>query len=90
MTRVAIEILSGAAAGQRSEFELDAIRIGRAGSNDLVVDDERVAGEHARIVVGVERVSLEDLGELAGNLGRPRRRAHRPRRSAPQGRARER
>ncbi|HVR19717.1 MAG TPA: sigma 54-interacting transcriptional regulator [Polyangiaceae bacterium] len=66
MTRVAIEILSGAASGQRSEFELDAIRIGRAGSNDLVVDDERVAGEHARIVVGVENVSIEDLGSSQG------------------------
>jgi transcriptional regulator with GAF, ATPase, and Fis domain len=66
MTCVAIEILSGAAAGRRSEFELDAIRIGRGPSNDLVVDAEHVAHAHARIVVGVETVSLEDLGTGAG------------------------
>jgi Nif-specific regulatory protein len=66
MTRVAIEVLSGAAAGRRSEFELDAIRIGSAASNDLVLDAEHVASEHARIVLGVERLLVEDLGGPSG------------------------
>jgi Nif-specific regulatory protein len=66
MTRVAIEILSGAAAGRTAEFELDAIRIGRATTNDLVLECDGVGGEHARIVLGVERLMLEDL---AGSTG---------------------
>jgi Nif-specific regulatory protein len=66
MTRVAIEVLSGAAAGRRSEFELDAIRIGSAASNDLVLDAEHIASEHARIVLGVERLLVEDLGAPSG------------------------
>jgi Nif-specific regulatory protein len=66
MTRVAIEVVSGAAAGRRSEFELDAIRIGRAASNDLVLDAENVGAEHARIVLGVERLLVEDLGSPGG------------------------
>jgi hypothetical protein len=41
--RVAIEILSGAAAGRRQEFELDAIRIGRAASNELVLEADRAS-----------------------------------------------
>ncbi len=66
MTRVAIEVLSGAAVGRRSEFELDVIRIGSAASNDLVLEAEHVASEHARIVLGVERLLLEDLGGPSG------------------------
>jgi Nif-specific regulatory protein len=66
MTRVAIEVLSGAAAGRRSEFELDAIRIGRAASNDVVLDAENVVAEHARIVLGVERLLALDLGSPSG------------------------
>jgi transcriptional regulator with GAF, ATPase, and Fis domain len=64
--RVAIEILSGAAAGRRQEFELDAIRIGRAASNELVLDADHVAGEHVRVIAGVEGLFLEDLGSALG------------------------
>ena len=66
MTCVAIEILSGAAAGRRSEFELDAVRIGRGTTNDLVLDADHVGAEHARIVAGVDGIVLEDLGASGG------------------------
>src|SRR5688572_26919934 len=66
MTRVAIEVLSGAAAGRTAEFELDAIRIGRAPTNDLVVESDGIGVEHARVVLGVERVLLEDLAQSSG------------------------
>jgi pSer/pThr/pTyr-binding forkhead associated (FHA) protein len=64
--RVAIEILSGAAAGRRQEFDLDSIRIGRAASNELVLDADHVAGEHVRVIAGVEGLFLEDLGSALG------------------------
>ena len=64
--RVAIEILSGAAAGRRQEFELDAIRIGRAASNELALEADHVAGEHVRVIAGVEGLFLEDLGSAQG------------------------
>jgi len=64
--RVAIEILSGAAAGRRQEYELDAIRIGRTASNELVLEEEHVAGEHVRVVAGVEGLFLEDRGSAQG------------------------
>jgi Nif-specific regulatory protein len=66
MTRVAIEILSGAAAGRTAEFELDAIRIGRASTNDLVLEADGVGAEHARVVLGVEQVLLEDHPSSSG------------------------
>jgi transcriptional regulator with GAF, ATPase, and Fis domain len=66
MTCVAIEILSGAAAGRHSEFELDAVRIGRGKANDLVLDADHVGPAHARIVAGVDGILLEDLGAPGG------------------------
>lgn len=66
MTRVAIEILSGAATGRTAEFELDAIRIGRATTNDLVLEADGVGIEHARVVLGVDGVLLEELGSSSG------------------------
>jgi Nif-specific regulatory protein len=66
MTRVAIEIVSGAAAGRSFEFELDAIGIGRLATNALVLEGEHVANEHARIVASVEGFLLEDLGSTIG------------------------
>jgi Nif-specific regulatory protein len=66
MTRVAIEVLSGAAAGRTAEFDLDAIRIGRASTNDLVLEAEGVGAEHARVVLGVEQMLLEELPSSSG------------------------
>src|SRR5262245_4151447 len=66
MTRVAIEIISGAAAGRTAEFELDAIRIGHAPTNDLVLEGDGIGAEHARVVLGVERVLLEDRPASSG------------------------
>ena len=42
------------------------IRIGRAPSNDVVLEDMHVSGEHARIVAEAGRVVLTDLRSTNG------------------------
>jgi Nif-specific regulatory protein len=42
------------------------IRIGRAPSNDVVLEDQHVSGEHARIITSGERVILHDLRSTNG------------------------
>ncbi len=66
MARLRIEVVSGASAGQVIEPQADVVRIGRATSNDLVLAEPHVSGEHARIVVGGEHTTLTDLGSTNG------------------------
>jgi transcriptional regulator with GAF, ATPase, and Fis domain len=65
---VRLSVLSGAAAGRVVETEGVRISIGRAPSNDLVVPDSQVSGEHARIIVGPAAVVLEDLRSTNGTF----------------------
>ncbi len=44
------------------------IRIGRLTDNDVVVDDPRVSGHHARLVVEGSRARIEDLGSSNGTF----------------------
>ena len=47
-----LEVTQGIATGRTFELGDEIIRIGRAPSNDVVLEDQHVSGEHARIVVG--------------------------------------
>jgi transcriptional regulator with GAF, ATPase, and Fis domain len=50
------------------EPEGDVLSIGRAPSNDLMLAEAHISGEHARLVIGVDRVVLEDLRSTNGTL----------------------
>jgi transcriptional regulator with GAF, ATPase, and Fis domain len=66
MTTVRIEVVSGADAGTAVEPEGDVVKIGRAPGNDLVLHEAHVSGDHARVVVGADAVTLEDLQSTNG------------------------
>ncbi|MEZ4315351.1 MAG: sigma 54-interacting transcriptional regulator [Polyangiaceae bacterium] len=63
-----LEVLQGEASGRAFEVNKDTCTIGRAPSNDLVLDDMHVSGEHARIAVGSERTVLHDLRSTNGTF----------------------
>jgi transcriptional regulator with GAF, ATPase, and Fis domain len=67
MSSVRIEIVSGAAAGRVLEPDGDVVRIGRAPTNDLQLPEPHVSAEHARLVIGSDRVVLEDLHSTNGS-----------------------
>jgi transcriptional regulator with GAF, ATPase, and Fis domain len=66
MPTVRIEVLSGAEAGRVLEPDGDVVRIGRSPANDLRLPESHVSGEHARVVIGVDDVTLEDLQSTNG------------------------
>ena len=66
MSSLRLEVASGASAGRVFDAELDIVRIGRAETNDLVLSDALISGEHARIVSSVDGFVLEDLGSTNG------------------------
>jgi transcriptional regulator with GAF, ATPase, and Fis domain len=66
MSSLRLEVATGANAGRVFDAELDVVRIGRAPSNELVLDDVLVSSEHARIVSDVDGFVLEDLGSTNG------------------------
>lgn len=61
MASVRLEVLNGSAKGRVLELDGDVVRIGRAATNELQLEETHVSGEHARLVIGAERVTLEDL-----------------------------
>lgn len=63
---VVFEVTQGLAIGRSFEFSDEVVHIGRAPSNDLVLDDTHVSGEHARLVVSADRVVLHDLASTNG------------------------
>jgi transcriptional regulator with GAF, ATPase, and Fis domain len=64
---VVFEVVQGLAAGRSFEFSEEVVHIGRAPSNDLVLDDTHVSsGQHARLVVSGDRVILHDLASTNG------------------------
>jgi Nif-specific regulatory protein len=63
---VVFEVTQGLAAGQSFDFSEEVVHIGRAPSNDLVLDDTHISGEHARLVVSADRVVLHDLASTNG------------------------
>ena len=66
MASVRLEVLNGGSKGRVLEPEGDVIRIGRSQSNELELSEAHVSAEHARLVVGAERVTLEDLRSTNG------------------------
>ncbi|MEZ4220876.1 MAG: sigma 54-interacting transcriptional regulator [Polyangiaceae bacterium] len=66
MPSLRIEVLSGSRAGSVFEPEGDVVRIGRAPRNDLELPEAHVSSEHARLVIGDESVTLEDLRSTNG------------------------
>jgi Nif-specific regulatory protein len=63
---IRLEVTHGLAAGSRHESSADVVRLGRAAGNDVVVPDEHVSSEHARIVYGGDRYFLQDLRSTNG------------------------
>jgi Nif-specific regulatory protein len=68
MPRIAIDILSGRRAGESIELDREAIRIGRAPSNELVLDEEHVSSEHLSVLSGVEGLLVEDTASTNGTF----------------------
>ncbi len=66
MSKVRLEIVSGAHAGHVFEADRDVVSIGRAASNDLVLSDAHISSEHARVVSSVDGFVLEDLASTNG------------------------
>ncbi|MEM1030945.1 MAG: sigma 54-interacting transcriptional regulator [Myxococcota bacterium] len=60
--------MGGRAAGKTFALRQDVATIGRAEGNDVVVDDVPVSGRHARLVRGLDRVTIEDLGSTNGTF----------------------
>src|SRR5215469_8825264 len=65
---IKLEVTQGQARGARHESSADVIRLGRSADNDLVLPDEPVSSEHARIVYGAEKYLLRDLRSTNGTV----------------------
>ena len=63
---IRLEVTAGLGRGSRHESTADVVRLGRSADNDVVLPDEHVSGEHARIVYGGERYVLRDLRSTNG------------------------
>ena len=63
---VVFEVTQGLAIGRSFEFNDEVVHIGRAPSNDLVLDDTHISGQHARLDVSADRVVLHDLASTNG------------------------
>jgi transcriptional regulator with GAF, ATPase, and Fis domain len=61
-----LEVTHGLATGSRYELSSDLIRFGRATGNDVVLPDELVSGEHARVWFNGERYFVHDLRSTNG------------------------
>jgi transcriptional regulator with GAF, ATPase, and Fis domain len=62
---IRLDVTHGLASGTHHQSE-ELIRLGRSGDNDLVLPDEHVSGEHARVVPGDVTYILRDLGSTNG------------------------
>ncbi len=63
---ISLDVTHGLGSGSRHESSADVLRLGRAAGNDIVLPDEHVSGEHARIVFGGDRYFLQDLRSTNG------------------------
>jgi Nif-specific regulatory protein len=61
-----LEVTHGLATGSRHELSSDLIRVGRATGNDVVLPDELVSSEHARVWYSGERYIVRDLRSTNG------------------------
>jgi pSer/pThr/pTyr-binding forkhead associated (FHA) protein len=51
-----------------SPSDATILRIGRGADNDIVLDDPRVSGHHARLIISGTRTLIEDLGSSNGTF----------------------
>jgi len=63
---IKLEVTQGESAGRTLESSRDALHIGRAEGNDLMLPDEIVSGDHARIVFAGAAHVLKDLRSTNG------------------------
>src|SRR4029079_15054683 len=63
---IKIEALSGQKRGTKVESETGVLRIGRADGNDLLLTDDHVSGDHARVQTSGETWVLHDLKSTNG------------------------
>ena len=63
---IRIEVESGQKRGTKVESSSDVLRIGRADGNDLLLPDDHVSGDHARVQLSGERWVLSDLRSTNG------------------------
>jgi Nif-specific regulatory protein len=61
-----LEVTQGLAAGRTFELTTEVSGIGRAPSNELVLEDMHVSGEHARVTLHEGRIVLTDLRSTNG------------------------
>ena len=61
-----LEVTQGLAAGRTFELTTEVSGIGRAPSNELVLEDMHVSGEHARVTMQEGRIVLTDLRSTNG------------------------
>jgi transcriptional regulator with GAF, ATPase, and Fis domain len=59
-----VEVLSGNSRGKRADVTGPVIDIGRDEGNDLVLADPVVLRRHARLLIGLEGVSIEDRSSV--------------------------
>ncbi len=65
---IRLEVTNGLARGSLHESSAAVIRLGRAANNDVVLPDEHVSGEHARIVSADDGYRLRDLRSTNGTV----------------------
>jgi transcriptional regulator with GAF, ATPase, and Fis domain len=63
---IRLEVTHGLSKGSHHESSADVVRLGRAAGNDLVLPDEFVSSEHARVVAAEDSYRLRDLRSTNG------------------------
>ena len=63
---IRLSVKRGSAAGKELEVASDVVRIGRAADNDLVLADDIVSSDHARILYSGDRYVLRDQRSTNG------------------------
>ncbi len=61
-------VLAGQDIGRKFEINKSTITIGRSETSDIFIDDEDVSRSHARVIVTLDNITIEDLGSTNGTL----------------------
>jgi len=64
--RIRVRVLNTSLKGLQFECDKAAVRVGRSGENDLVLQDHSVSRSHASLTVRDGRIMVEDLGSRNG------------------------
>ncbi len=63
-----IEFVAGRRKGESLEVDQDKISVGRRPTNDVIIDNPYVSGEHAQIFITGDRVFFSDLQSTNGSV----------------------